>query len=115
VVQYCALVSDWKQAYNACEKAVALIPKSMLRSFANSDKKHMLSQVAGFACDTAAVAIHAGEGAIAALNLLEQGRSVLATSLDEMRPLLAGTGWPTLRGGQRAGQLYHTNPETTRF
>jgi hypothetical protein len=45
----------------------------------------MLSQVVDLACDATAAALHAGKMPQFALSLLEQGRDVLATSLEEMR------------------------------
>ncbi len=41
--------------------------------------------MAGFASDAAAAALHAEKGPLVALEFLEQGRGVLATSLEELR------------------------------
>ncbi|KAL4884035.1 hypothetical protein BJY04DRAFT_215911 [Aspergillus karnatakaensis] len=45
--------------------------------------------MAGFACDVAATAINAETGPLEALNMLEQGRGVLGTSLQELRADIA--------------------------
>jgi tetratricopeptide (TPR) repeat protein len=84
------LSSDWQQADEASNIAIGLIPKLISRSLENSDKQHVLRQVVGLASDAAAVALEAKKGALVALNYLEQGRGVLATSLEEMRTDILG-------------------------
>lgn len=81
----CTITSDWQRAYEVSNTAVPLIPKVTLRSLENSDKQHVLRQFVGLASDAAAVALQAGKGALVALRFLEQGRGVLATSLQDMR------------------------------
>ncbi|MCJ1324082.1 hypothetical protein MMC10_000744 [Thelotrema lepadinum] len=81
----CAVIKHWEQAYNVSEIAVDLIPKLTFRSLENSDKQHMLGQVASLASDAAAVALYAKKGSLVALNFLEQGRGVLAASLEDLR------------------------------
>ncbi|KAI3322281.1 CHAT domain-containing protein [Xylariaceae sp. AK1471] len=85
ILRCCALNSDWQQAYEAVLIAVGLVPTLTLRSLKNSDKQHLLSQAAGLASDAAAAAFNAAKEPHAALGLLEQGRGLLATSLEEMR------------------------------
>ena len=77
--------SDWGQAYQASAYAVGLVSKLIKRSLTNSDKQHALKEVVGLASDAAAVALNANKGPRAALNLLEQGRGVLAVSLEDIR------------------------------
>ncbi|KAH7013171.1 CHAT domain-containing protein [Ilyonectria destructans] len=77
--------SDWQHAYEAASLAVSLVPRLSLRSLQNSDRQHALSQVVGLASDAAAVALQAGQTPLVALGLLEQGRGVLGTSLEEVR------------------------------
>ncbi|KAL6408226.1 hypothetical protein AUP68_08078 [Ilyonectria robusta] len=77
--------SDWQQAYEAASFAVGLVPRLSSRSLQNSDRQHALSQVVGLASDAAAVALQAGQTPLVALGLLEQGRGVLGTSLEEVR------------------------------
>ena len=45
----------------------------------------MLGQVAGFASNAAAVALHAEKGFFTALKFLEQGRGVLAAFFKKLR------------------------------
>ena len=81
----CKITSDWQQAYEASRIIVNLIRKLASRSLENSDKQHVLTLAVGLASNAAAVALQAEKGALVALNFLEQGRGVLATSLEEMR------------------------------
>ncbi|MCJ1242699.1 hypothetical protein MMC14_010708 [Varicellaria rhodocarpa] len=85
VLDACAIISEWQKAVQASEITINLIPKLTSRSLENSDKQHILGQVVGLASDAAAAALHAGKEPLVALNFLEQGRGVLATSLQEMR------------------------------
>ncbi|RYC57626.1 hypothetical protein CHU98_g8587 [Xylaria longipes] len=102
----CALISDWQQAYEAILIVADLAPTLSLRITAligvlpstNSNhnrsafriaekfrQQHVLSWAAGLASDAAAAALNAAKEPYAALDLLEQGRGLLATSLEEMR------------------------------
>ncbi|KAI3331715.1 CHAT domain-containing protein [Xylariaceae sp. AK1471] len=85
ILRICASISDWQQACDTSEITVDLIPKLTSRHLDNSDRQHLLSQVVGLASNAAAAALHAGRAPIVALKFLEQGRGVLATSLEEMR------------------------------
>ena len=85
VLRSCIINSDWQQAYEASEIIIPLVAKLPSRSLENSDKQHRLSQVVGLASDAAAAALHVGKRPLIALDFLEQGRGVLATSLEEMR------------------------------
>jgi tetratricopeptide (TPR) repeat protein len=98
VLRCCPITSHWQQAYEASDIAIHLIPKLTSRPLENSDKQHMLGQVAGFASDAAAVALRAGKGPLVALNFLEQGRGVLTESLEEIRTdvLALREGFPKL-------------------
>jgi hypothetical protein len=80
-----ALGSDWERGSTYSTMAVKLVPRLNARSLENSDKQHRLSQIVGLACDASAAALNAGKLPLVALDLLEQGRGLLATSLDEMR------------------------------
>lgn len=85
IFDICTITSDWEQAYEALDTAVDLIPKLIMRSVETSDKQHVLIEVAGLASDGAAAALQAGKNPLVALNLLNRGRGVLASSLEEMR------------------------------
>ncbi|KAF2629495.1 hypothetical protein BU25DRAFT_268013 [Macroventuria anomochaeta] len=83
--QSCAQVSDWERGSKYSAMAVELAPQLIARSLKNADKQYRLSQIAGLACDASAASLNAGRVLLLALNLLEQGRGVLAASLHEMR------------------------------
>lgn len=85
LIEICAANARWEQAFEAAELAIKLIPTMSPRSLEQSDKQHALTQVVGLASISAAVALQAGKGPMAALGFLEQGRGVLAASLEEMR------------------------------
>ena len=85
VLRSCVIILDWQQAYEDSSIAIHPVPKLTLRSPENSDKQYLLSQVAGLACNATAVALQAGKAPLVALDLLEQGRGILAASLEEMR------------------------------
>lgn len=80
-----ALLCLWEEACEAAGMTLALLRKVISRSLENPEKQHILAQSTGFANDAAAVALNAKRSAAVALNFLEQGRGVLATSLEEMR------------------------------
>ncbi|VUC25265.1 unnamed protein product [Clonostachys rosea] len=75
----------WDQAFEASEIVNSLIPRLTSRHLENSDRQHRLRRAVGLASDTAAVAIHANKPPLVALNFLENGRGVLATSLEDIR------------------------------
>ncbi|CCT76202.1 uncharacterized protein FFUJ_14165 [Fusarium fujikuroi IMI 58289] len=77
--------SQWREAFEAAEKALGLIPELVLRSLDNSDKQHLLGQVAGLACEAASTAIRGAKSPMKALRFLEKGRGVLATSIEDLR------------------------------
>lgn len=87
---------DWQQAYAAAKLTVGLVHRLSSRSLQNSDRQYALGQVVGLASDAAAVALQAGQTAVVALSLLEQGRGVLGTSIEEIR-----TDVSDLRGRDR--------------
>lgn len=80
-----AVGSKWQQAFEAADVAIRLIPQLVLRSLDTSDKQHLISQVAGLACEAASAALGSGQRPEVALNFLEQGRGVLATSIQDVR------------------------------
>ncbi|KAH7188102.1 TPR domain-containing protein [Fusarium flagelliforme] len=52
---------------------------------ANADKQHLVTEMSNFAGDAAAVALRAGQPPGTAIHLLEQGRGIISSSLNEMR------------------------------
>ncbi|KAL4937291.1 hypothetical protein BDV06DRAFT_216001 [Aspergillus oleicola] len=85
VLRNLALLSDWHQCYNAADFTIHLVPQLTSRSLENSDKQHLLSAMVGLASNAASAALNAQKEALVALNLLEEGRGVLAASLEEVR------------------------------
>jgi tetratricopeptide (TPR) repeat protein len=75
----------WDHAFEAAKEAVGLAARLTGKSLDNADKQHLLRDITGLACNSAAIAIHADKSPGTALELLEQGRGVLAASLYEMR------------------------------
>ncbi|KAF4983984.1 hypothetical protein FZEAL_738 [Fusarium zealandicum] len=81
-----AVKPDWEKAYKAAQTAMELVPRLISQAVNNEDKQDVLVQVYGLSSDAAAVALSADKGALAALRFLEQGRGVLAASVEETRP-----------------------------
>lgn len=79
------ILQDIQEAYEAAQTAIRLIPLLTPRSLQNTDKQHLLSQAAGLASDAAAIALAAGKGSTAAIEMLETGRGVLVGTLYDMR------------------------------
>ncbi|KAH7022672.1 CHAT domain-containing protein [Ilyonectria destructans] len=71
--------------FEAADAAIRLIPQLVLRSLDTSEKQHLISQVAGLACEAASAALGSGQRPEVALSFLEQGRGVLATSIQDVR------------------------------
>ncbi|CCD51204.1 hypothetical protein BofuT4_P085660.1 [Botrytis cinerea T4] len=80
-----AVGTSWSSAYQVASKSLLLIPLLTPRSLQNSDKQHLLADIVGMASDGAAIALNLGRDPFDALKFLEQGRGVLATSLQEIR------------------------------
>ncbi|VUC30625.1 unnamed protein product [Clonostachys rosea] len=79
------LIEDWKEGYETANKTLVLVQQMMARSLENAEKQYMLGQCVGFASDAASVALNAGKGAEIALQFLEQGRGLLASSIEDSR------------------------------
>lgn len=80
-----AIISEWQRGYEAATVAVNLVPKLISRSSDNPDNHFLLRHAFFLASDAAAVALRVRKEPSHALQLLEQGRGVLAASLEEMR------------------------------
>ena len=74
-----------REAYQAVENIMELLPLLFLPSLHNHDKEHLLPQIAGLASDSAAIALLDGRSHTTAINLLELGRGVLTGSLYDLR------------------------------
>jgi hypothetical protein len=82
VFTYCREIPDWQQGYAALNTAVNLVRDLMSRSLEVSDRQDMLNAVSGLACNAAAAALYANKEPSAALDVLERGRWIFATSLE---------------------------------
>ncbi|KAL8364557.1 hypothetical protein RB595_003713 [Gaeumannomyces hyphopodioides] len=81
-----AILKD-EQAYAIAKTTIDLIPLLTPRSLQNSDKRHLLSAAVGLSSGAAAIALYAGKGPGAAVELLETGRGVIAGALFEQSDL----------------------------
>ncbi|KAF5723695.1 30S ribosomal S17P protein [Fusarium mundagurra] len=80
-----AHASPWQHALDASETAFGILPQLTPRSVGFVDKQRMLGRIVDLACDTAAVALHAGKELFFALSVLEKGRGVLAAATEQIR------------------------------
>ncbi|KZM22740.1 ribosome [Ascochyta rabiei] len=85
VLRYHAVRSDWQRAYEDTKISIGLVPRLTDWAPGKNDKQYVLGQIFGLASDATAVAMSAGQAPSVALSLLEQGRSVLAAFLREIR------------------------------
>lgn len=76
---------EQEEAYRIAQEIIKLISLFSPRHFRNADKQHVLTGVVGLASEAAAVALEIGKEAVAALQLLEDGRGVLLGSLYDLR------------------------------
>ncbi|RMJ17651.1 hypothetical protein CDV36_002650 [Fusarium kuroshium] len=79
------LLNDLERAYQIAEATVALMPQLAPNSLSSTDKQQVLEQVVGLASRAAAIALMAGKGAACAIKMLETGRGILASSLQDLR------------------------------
>ncbi|KAJ4112150.1 hypothetical protein NW768_011729 [Fusarium equiseti] len=80
------LCPEFEQAYEIGRAALDMVPMlAAVRSLETADRQYLLSHAAGLAANTAGAALRMGKQASEALSILEQGRGLLASSLDEIR------------------------------
>ncbi|KAM5362077.1 hypothetical protein ACJZ2D_012744 [Fusarium nematophilum] len=85
IVRLCTSVSDWDRAYEAATKVMSLVSQLTRRSLEISDKQDAVRQLAGFPPEAAAVAMNAEKDPVVAVKFLEEGRGILAASLEDLR------------------------------
>ncbi|KAI5458933.1 glycosyl hydrolase family 61-domain-containing protein [Mariannaea sp. PMI_226] len=85
IVRLYASVLEWEQAYEVAAQVTSLISQLTSRSLEIADKQDTLLNLAGFSSEAAAVALNAKKDPLVALKLLEEGRSVLVASLEDLR------------------------------
>ncbi|XXG96702.1 hypothetical protein Hte_002992 [Hypoxylon texense] len=73
-------IANDPKAYDIARSTIDLIPLLTPRSLQDTDKQHLLSDAVGMASDAAAIALQAGKGAEVAIDILETGRGVIASS-----------------------------------
>ncbi|KAJ3575390.1 hypothetical protein NPX13_g4046 [Xylaria arbuscula] len=76
---------DTQEAHQIAQTTIQLIPLLAPRASQNTDKQHLLLQVAGLASDAAAISLQAGKNTVAAIEMLETGRSILTTAVYDLR------------------------------
>lgn len=80
------LCPEYKQAYDIGRTALDMVPiLAAVRSLETADRQYLLTHAAGLAANTAGAALRMGKQRSEALTILEQGRGLLASSLDEIR------------------------------
>ncbi|RFN54539.1 putative tpr domain-containing protein [Fusarium flagelliforme] len=75
----------WTSAHRIASTSMDLVPFLTPWFLANADKQHLVTEMSNFAGDAAAVALRAGQPPGTAIHLLEQGRGIISSSLNEMR------------------------------
>ena len=80
-----ATVENWPSAYNAAALTISLIPLLAPRSLERSDIQYQVNEMVGLASDAAAIALRAEKSVYEAIQLLEIGRGIIASSLSDMR------------------------------
>uniref|UniRef100_L2G533 TPR domain-containing protein n=2 Tax=Colletotrichum fructicola (strain Nara gc5) TaxID=1213859 RepID=L2G533_COLFN len=81
----CDIAAQHEEAFSAAETVVALIPLMASLSLQPADKQHFLSQVVGHTSDAAAIALAVGKCPASAVELLETGRGVISSTLQDLR------------------------------
>lgn len=84
-LQISSSILDWQQAYIDSSAAVKLVTDLAPHSLRRSEKQQLFRQVAGLACDAAAIALQAGKTPAIVLTTLERGRGLLLASFEEIR------------------------------
>jgi tetratricopeptide (TPR) repeat protein len=77
---------EWKQAYAEAQRFIPLMP--LIAPWTMLDRIGPMREMAGLASSAAAVALQAGESPSIALQFLEQGRRVVASSFDDVRAMV---------------------------
>ncbi|QPC73190.1 hypothetical protein HYE68_003942 [Fusarium pseudograminearum] len=79
------ILKNLDQAYTVAKFTVELIPLLNSRSIQNIDRQTLLMQVVAIASDAAAIALLHNRTTIDAVQLLETGRNIIASSLQDLR------------------------------
>ncbi|KAI0166690.1 CHAT domain-containing protein [Hypoxylon sp. FL1284] len=92
------------KAYKIAKQTTELILSLFSSSLRNKDRQYLLSQIVGLASESAAIALIAGKDCAEAIYLLEIGRGVLTSSLQDLRSDLRDlhTDYPHLADALRS-------------
>ncbi|KAM0228366.1 hypothetical protein ACHAPO_010807 [Fusarium lateritium] len=83
IVEICP---EFEQSYEIGRSALEMVPMlASVRSLETADRQYLLGHAAGLAANTAGAALRIEKKPSEALSILEQGRGLLAASLDEIR------------------------------
>uniref|UniRef100_A0A9W8TG81 CHAT domain-containing protein n=1 Tax=Xylaria arbuscula TaxID=114810 RepID=A0A9W8TG81_9PEZI len=74
-----------QEAHQIAQTTIQLIPLLAPRASQNTDKQHLLLQVAGLASDAAAISLQASKNTVAAIEMLETGRGILTNAVYDLR------------------------------
>lgn len=85
MTNYYMVKGQWQDGYDTCKRMLDLVPSMVPQSLQISDKQFMIHFVYGIASDAATAALRLKLDPFVALDMLEQGRGLLGTSLEEMR------------------------------
>jgi tetratricopeptide (TPR) repeat protein len=76
---------DWQKGFKIATALIELVPSLIPRFLEPLDTQYVLRDIAGIACDAAAMSLNAGREPLVALKLLEAGRDIMATSINDLR------------------------------
>ncbi|KAG5657339.1 hypothetical protein KAF25_005903 [Fusarium avenaceum] len=76
---------DWQKGFEIATALIELVPLLIPRFLEPVDTQYVLRDIAGIACDAAAMSLNAGKEPLVALKLLEAGRDIMATSINDLR------------------------------
>ncbi|RMJ10061.1 hypothetical protein CDV36_010310 [Fusarium kuroshium] len=80
------ILQDTERAISAAQTSTNLVAESVSHSLRSTDKHYILSQAVGISSDSASVALHLDQDdAYSALQLLETGRAVLTSTIQNLR------------------------------
>jgi CHAT domain-containing protein len=80
-----AILTKWTQSSAVFEEVLQILPKISPRTRAKQDMQHALQKLSGAACLAASVFLKSGRAPIEALQILEQGRGIIASLVIDSR------------------------------
>ncbi|KAH6884147.1 CHAT domain-containing protein [Thelonectria olida] len=76
---------NWLSVHEVASTAVSLMHSHITRALEHSDKQNVIDEVGSFASDGAAAALNAGKEPYDAVRLLELGRGIITSSLNDIQ------------------------------